>query len=463
MIRTPAQIVILGGGFGGLYAAMTLQKELAASDYLAQVTLIDRRNYFTFTPFLPEVAAGTLSRTHVTYPFRFLAQKGRFAFMQGAVQAFDLAERVIHTDTTTIPYDYLIVSLGGAPSFFGNPQVEAHALTLHSVDSALAIRNHIIRLFEQAVVESDPIRRRQLLTFVIAGAGPCGVELAAELHHLIRTALLKYYPVDPSEIRILLVSKGDRILPDFAGKLAETGQQALIKRGIDVRLNTRMTGASGEHVELNGHELIPTRTPIWAAGVTPNPVLALLPTPKSQRGGVVVDEFLTIPEFPEVYVIGDGASVVDQRHGRPYPALAPVAIRQGIRAAGNIINTLQGRAREPFRFDFTGNIVGLGCGMALVNLLGLKFHGRLGWWFYRLAYLQRLVSFRNKASLALTLALNTIFDRDISCESWPERDRSTQSDRGSRQLSRIQDHRPRHDPLPGCPLCGARAAGALSQ
>ena len=235
MTRTPARIVVLGGGFGGLYAAMTLQRELAGSD-AAQVTLVDRRNYFTFTPFLPEVAAGTLGRAQVTYPFRFLAQKGRFHFIQGVVQAFDLAGRIIRTEAATIPYDYLIVSLGGAPSCVSNPHIAAHTLTLNSIDDAMAIRNHVIRCFEQAVVESDPIRRRQLLTFVIAGAGPCGVELAAELHHLIRTALLKYYPVDPSEIRIMLVSRGDRILPDFAGELAATGQKTLMKRGIEVRL-----------------------------------------------------------------------------------------------------------------------------------------------------------------------------------------------------------------------------------
>jgi NADH:ubiquinone reductase (H+-translocating) len=458
MTRTPAQIVVLGGGFGGLYAAMTLQRELAGSD-VAQVTLVDRRNYFTFTPFLPEVAAGTLSRAHVTYPFRFLAQKGRFHFIQGAVQDFDLARRAIRTETTTLCYDYLIVSLGGTPSFFGNPSIAAHALTLSSIDDALAIRNHVIRCFERAVVESDPIHRRQFLTFVVAGAGPCGVELAAELRYLIRTALLKYYPVDPSEIRILLVSRGGRILPDFAGDLAETGRQTLMQRGIEVRLSTRVTGASMEHVELNDCELIPTRTLIWAAGLTPNPILARLPAPKSPRGGIVVDEFLQLSACPEVYVIGDGASVVDRRLGRPYPALAPVAIRQGIRAAGNIINMLQGRALEPFRFDFTGNIVGLGCGMALVNLLGLKFHGRLGWWFYRMAYLQRLVSFRNKASLTLTLALNAIFGRDISCETWPEVDQRMQSARVSPALSEsgapVSPDR--------CSRCGARAAVSLAR
>src|SRR5574337_786586 len=208
-----------------------------------------------------------------------------------------------------------------------------------------------------------------------------------------------------------------------------------MKRGIEVRLNCRVTGASADYVELNDCEMVPTRTTIWAAGATPNPVLALLPAPKSPQGAIVVGEFLNIPEFPEVYVIGDGASVMDRRQGRPYPALAPVAIRPGIRVAGNILNTLQGRAKEPFRFDFTGNIVGLGCGMALVNLLGIKFHGRVGWWLYRMIHLQRLVSFRNKASLTIALALNAIFDRDLSCETWPDSDPALTSERVSASLS----------------------------
>lgn len=417
MPRRPAKVIILGGGFGGLYAALTLQKELAGSE-LAEVTLVDRRNYFTFTPLLPEVAAGTLGRAHVSYPFRFLAKKGQFHFLQGEVQAFDLDARTVQTESLTIPYDSLIVALGSVPFFFGNRQLEAYSFPLASVEGALAIRNHVIRLFERAVVEPDPDRRRRLLTIVVAGAGPSGVETAAELHHLIHTVLLKYYPVDPTLVRVLLVDGADRILLHFAQALAEAGQQELVKRGIEVRLKTRVTGATDGEVELNGgKERIPSCTLIWTGGVTANPTLARLPAAKTRRGAVVVDEFLKIPEHPEIYVIGDGACVLDRRHGRPYPPVAPVAIHQGIRAAGNIVNTLQGRVREPFRFDFTGNIVGLGGGTALVNLLGIKFHGRLGWWFYRMAYLQRLVGVKNKALLVVTLGLNALFDRDISCEA----------------------------------------------
>lgn len=415
--RQPARVVILGGGFGGLYAALTLQKELAGSE-LVEVTLVDRRNYFTFTPLLPEVAAGTLGRAHVTYPFRFLAKNGGFRFIQGEVQAFDLDARMVRTKNLTIPYDYLIVALGSVPFFFGNRELEAHSLPLTSVEEALAIRNHVIRCLEEAVVEADAARRRQLLTIVVAGAGPSGVEIAAELHHLIHAVLLKYYPIDPGLVRVLLVDGGERILVHFARELAEAGQTELTRRGIEVRLKTLVTDASDEYVELNRGEVrIPTRTLVWTGGGAPNPALARLPAAKTRRGAVVVDEFLKIPEHPEIYAIGDGACVLDRRQGRPYPPVAPVAIHQGIRAAGNIVNTLGGRIREPFRFDFTGNIVGLGGRMALVNLLGITFHGRLGWWFYRLAYLQRLVGAKNKAMLLLTLGLNALFGRDISCET----------------------------------------------
>ena len=413
--KKAARVVIVGGGFAGLYAAMTVRKD---ESELAEVTLIDQRNYFTFTPLLPEVAAATLGPAHVSYPFRLLARKAGFHFLQAQVNGFDLDARTVQTSSTTIPYDYLIVALGSVPFFFGNPAIEAHSLPLTTVPDAMRIRNHVIRLVERAVAERDPVRRRELLTVVVAGAGPSGVEIAAELHHLIHTVLLKYYPLDPAQFRVLLVDGADRILLHFDRTLAEAGQNELTRRGIELRLNTRVTGATANEVEFNGGEQrILTRTLIWTGGTQPNPALVHLRVAKTPRGAVETADFLNIPTHPEIYVVGDAAAVVDRRHSRLYPPVAPVAIRQGVRAAGNIVNALQGRAAEPFHFDFTGNIVGLGGGVALVNLLGIKFHGRLGWLFYRIAYLQRLVGLKNKVSLVLTLWLNALFDRDISCET----------------------------------------------
>lgn len=412
--RQAAKVVIVGGGFAGLYAALTLRKEAE----LAEVTLIDRRNYFTFTPLLPEVAAATLGPAHVCYPFRLLAKKAGFNFLQAEVSGFDLDARTVRSGSTTMSYDYLIVALGSVPFFFGNPGLEAHSLPLTTVPDAMRIRNHVIRLVERAVAEADPDRRRELLTVVVAGAGPSGVEIAAEIHHLIHTVLLKYYPLDPTLFRVLLVDGAERILLHFDQKLAEAGQNELRRRGIELRLQTRVTGATADEVELNGGaERIRTQTFIWTGGTQPNPALAHLRVAKTPRGAIETDDFLNIPLHPEIFVVGDAAAVTDRRHHRLHPPVAPVAIRQGVRAAGNIVNALQGRAPEAFHFDFTGNIVGLGGGVALVNLLGIKFHGRLGWFFYRMAYLQRLVGLKNKVALVLTLWLNALFDRDISCET----------------------------------------------
>jgi NADH dehydrogenase len=412
---TPARVVILGGGFGGLYAALTLQKELGADR--AEVTLVDRRNYFTFTPLLPEVAVGTLGATHVSYPFRVLAKREGFRFLQAEVRAFDLDARMVQTDRGEIPYDHLIVALGSVPFFFGNPALERHSLPLTSLRDAEAIRARVMRLAERAVSEHDPDRRRHLLTFVVAGGGPSGVEIAAELHHLIHTVLARYYLLERALVRVVLVTATDRILVHFDRELAEASQNELVRRGIELRLRTRVTGATETEVELNdGEEKIPAHTLIWTGGTTPNPALADLPGPKTTHGAVVVDEFLRVPGHPEISVIGDGAAVQDRRHDRTYPPVAPVAINEGVRAAANVVNALQGRSAEPFQLDFTGNIVGLGGGNALVNLLGITFHGRLGWWFYRLAYLQRLVGVRNKVSLVFALGLNALFDRDLSCE-----------------------------------------------
>src|SRR5215470_8171197 len=394
--REAAKVVIVGGGFAGLYAALTLKKEVPESAS-TEVTLIDQRNHFTFTPLLPEVAAAILGPAHVSYPFRLLAKKAGFRFIQASVDGFDLAGRTVRVAHTTIPYDYLIVALGSVPFFFGNPALEAHSLPLTSVPDAMRIRNHVIRLVERGASERDPGRRRELLTVVVAGAGPSGVEIAAELHHLIHTVLLKYYPLDPAWFRVVLIDGAERILFHFDRTLAEAGQAELVRRGIELRLNTRVTGATPNDVEFNGgEERIGTRTLIWTGGTQPNPALVHLRVAKTPRGAVETDDFLSIPTRPEIYVVGDAAAVVDRRHSRLYPPVAPVAIRQGVRAAGNIVNALQGRASEPFHFDFTGNIVGLGGGVALVNLLGIKFHGRLGWFFYRIAYLQRLIGLKNK-------------------------------------------------------------------
>jgi NADH dehydrogenase len=412
------RVVILGGGFGGLYAALYLQKELA-EEGKAEVTLIDKHNFFTFTPLLPEVVAGNLGASTVTYPLRFLLRGNGVRVLQAEVSDFFLEEKQISVSGHTLPYDYLIIALGSVPDFFGNESLARVSLPLNSLTDALRIRNRVIRSFEEAGRERDEERLKTLLTLVVIGGGPSGVEVASEIHDLVHRVLLKYYPVNPALVRVVLIESNRRILTHSTPELAEHGQEILKKRGVEVRLNTRVTWAGEGFVELNrGEEVIAAGTLIWTAGTRAHPVLAKLPVAKTRRGTLVVDEYLKIPEYPEVFVVGDCACVLDRRRQRLYPPLAPVAIREGIRAAANISNDIHNRRREPFIFDFTGSIVSLGAKAALVNLLGLRLRGPLAWWIYRSAYLFRLVGVKNKCQLLLTLFLNAFFDRDISC--WPE-------------------------------------------
>lgn len=410
------QVVILGGGFGGLYAALYLQQELG-EEGKAEVTLIDQRNFFTFTPLLPEVVAGNLGASTVTYPLRFLLRGNGVRVLQAEVSAISLEEKRVDVSGYTLPYDYLIISLGSVPDFFGNESLARVSFTLHSLTDALRIRNRVIYSFEEAGRERDEERRKMLLTFVVVGGGPSGVEVASEIHDLIYHVLLKYYPVNPALVRVVLIDSNRRILTHSTPELAEHGQEILQKRGIEVRLSTRVTRAGEGFVELShSEEVIPAGTLIWTAGTRAHPVLAKLPVAKTRRGTIVVDEYLKIPEYPEVFAVGDCACVLDRRRQRLYPPLAPVAIREGIRAAANISNDIHNRRKEPFVFDFTGSIVSLGAKAALVNFLGLRLRGPLAWWIYRSTYLFKLVGVKNKCQLLLTLLLNAFFDRDISCQ-----------------------------------------------
>lgn len=412
------RVVILGGGFAGLYAALYLQKELVEEGKV-EVTLIDQHNFFAFTPLLPEVVAGNLGANTVTYPLRFLLRGHNIRVMQAEVADISLEEKQVSVAGYPLRYDYLIIALGNVPDFFGNEALARVSLTLNSITDALRIRNRVIRSFEEAGREPDEEQLKALLTFVVVGGGPSGVEAASEIHDLIHHVLLKYYPVNPAMVRVVLIDSNRRILTHSTPELAEHGQEILQKRGVEVRLHTRVTRAGEGSIELNhGEEVIPAGTLIWTAGTKAHPVLAKLPVAKTRRGTIVVDEYLKIPEYPEVFAVGDCACVLDRRRQRLYPPLAAVAIREGIRAAANISNDIHNRRKEPFVFDFTGSIVSLGAKAALVNFLGLRLRGPLAWWIYRSVYLFKLVGVKNKCQLLLTLFLNTFFDRDISC--WPE-------------------------------------------
>ncbi|MCK5438780.1 MAG: NAD(P)/FAD-dependent oxidoreductase [Gemmatimonadetes bacterium] len=416
MTRKTPRIVILGGGFGGVYAATYLGRSELAIDG-AKITLLDQKNYFTFSPLLAEVAAGSLDHRHVTYPLRLLGRRFGFDFIQAQVREIDLQRQVVHAGDVDVGYDYLVIAVGAAPRYFGNDDLRRHSLPLTTVDDARAIRNRVIETLERATKIEDASERARWLTFVVAGAGPAGVEVASEIQTLANDVLKPYYPGVPP-VQVILVNGEDRILPGWDDVLAAEGLAKLRERGIDVRLETRITGAgpgviTTKDKNSDREASLAAETLIWTAGTAPPNWIAEIGLP-TERGAIVIDPLLRVNGFDNVYAIGDVATLVDERSHRPYPPVAPIAISQGVRAAGNIENHVLGRPLEPYQAHHAGKIISLGAGVALIDLLGFKITGKPAWFIYRAAYLAKLVGLQNKLQVLFTLAMNRIFEPDIA-------------------------------------------------
>lgn len=418
-MRARTDVVVAGGGFGGLYAASYLA-EAQVPNREIRVTLVSERNYFTFTPLLVETLGGGLGRQHVTVPCRVLAERRGFRFRLGRIDAVDPGQGLLHTADAPIPFDYAILAFGAGPRYFGNDELERHALPLASVRDAMLIHDRVLRLAERVEDETSPGARRRALTFVVAGAGPAGVEAASEIHNLLRRVLPRYYDLR-GEGRVLLVEGGDRILSGWDADLAAEGLAALRERGIDVWLNSRVTGADSRTVRVrrrtgSGEEdhTLQAETLVWTAGMSPASApaaaggLRLAPS-----GHVAVEHTLRAVGHERLFALGDLVRLENPRTGSPYPAAAPIAISQAVRAAANVENAIAGRALEPYEAHHAGKIVSLGDGVALVDVLGFRVRGRAAWAIYRTAYLMKLVGLKNKIRAVVTLALNRVFEPDL--------------------------------------------------
>jgi NADH dehydrogenase len=411
---------VVGGGFAGLYGAAYLARSEIGER--ASITLVDPKNYFTFTPLIPEVAAGTLGREHVAYPYRALARQYGIEFVQDAAEGIDLGAKVLTTaHQTQIPFDYLLLAPGAEPKYFGNESLRQWSVPLTSVPEALTIRDRVIQALEQASVATDPAERRRLTTFVVAGAGPAGVEIASEIRHLANEVLRPYYEsVLPA--RVILMDPSDRILNGFDAGLAAAGLDRIRQRGVEVCLGARIVQAAPGLVTWrhgDTTEALPAGLFVWTAGTGPVAWVSSLGLP-TERGALVVTPTLQVQGQECIFAVGDVTTLVDPRTNAPYPRVAPIAISQGVRAAANIENHALGRPLEPYRAYHAGKIVSLGDGAALVDLLGTRLTGRVAWWIYRATYILKLVGIRNKVQVLTTLALQRFFGPDISGEPAPE-------------------------------------------
>jgi NADH dehydrogenase len=395
----PPHVVIIGGGFGGLYAARALRRAPV------RVTVIDRTNHHVFQPLLYQVATATLPATDITAPIRWLLRKqSNTRVLMAEVKEVDVDRRVVRIDEERreVPYDYLILAAGARHAYFGHPEWEEYAPGLKSIEDALEIRRRLLLAFERAEKTEDPRERAALLTFVIVGGGPTGVELAGMLPMIARRSLPKdFRNIDTRTARIILAEGGPRVLATFPENLATRARRDLEQLGVEVRTGTLVTRVEPGSVQI-GDERVETCTVLWAAGNAASGLGKFLGVQLDRFGRVNVEPDLTLPGHPEVFVIGDLAAITAD--GRPVPAVAPAAMQEGATAAMNIIRTIRGQPRTRFRYRNKGDLATIGRQRAIADFGRFHVEGALAWWFWLFVHILYLAGFRNRVAVLVEWA-----------------------------------------------------------
>ncbi len=373
------RILILGGGFGGIYAAIELERALRSRDDV-NITLVTRDNYFLFTPMLHEVAASDLEMNAIINPLRKLLR--RVKTFTGNIETINLERRCVAIShgfdhhVHELSYDHLIIALGSSTNFFGLPGLQDVALTIKTLDDAIQLRNRLITHLEEANSECAVGERQPLLTFVVVGAGFAGVETLGGIHDFLREAIRFYPNLTPDFVHTILISSDAFILPELGSKLGAYAQRKLAARGVEIITRTRVTAVRDGLVELSDGRTIPATTLIWAAGNAPNPLVAGLPVPKS-GGRILVNECLEVDGFPDVWALGDCASIPDRKTGGFHPPTAQHAIREGRCVARNVAADILGGKKKPFRFSTLGRLAAIGRRSGVANVFGVNFSGFL--------------------------------------------------------------------------------------
>ena len=397
-------VVIIGAGFGGLEAA----KKLANAP--VQITIIDRYNYHLFQPLLYQVAIAGLVPSQIAYPLRTIFRKHKnINFQMGEVSAIDFDGRFVKANGSVIAYDYLVLAVGGQTNFFGMSSVEQNGFQLKNVESAVNTRNHLLQIFEEASREADPERRRALLTFIVVGGGPTGVETAGALAELITHVLAKDYPyMDLREVRVLLLEAAPSVMMAYPDELRAATNKLLRSKNVDIMVNTKLVDYNGRQVTLADGNTINAHTLIWTAGVRSAEITDTLGVQQAGSGRVRVESTLQLPEHPEVFIIGDAAYVEDEK-GQPLPMLATVAQQQADAAARNIRNILKGKKPEPFHYKDPGLLATIGRNAAVARIWGLSFSGFIAWLIWVGLHIYRLIGFRNRVLVLINWAWDYFF------------------------------------------------------
>jgi len=429
LARNKKKIVILGGGFAGVECARQLESHFG-NDSEIELVLVSEDNFLLFTPMLPQVASGMIETRHIVMPIRAICHKTKF--YEGRVKNVDPFGKLVTLWGTgekrgiSIHYDYLVVALGSETNFFGMVDVEKNAYTMKTLNDAVMLRNRIIDMLEQAENETDPILRKSFLTFVIVGGGFAGIETAGELMDLLLDAR-KYYPtIHKEDIKVIVLEALPMILPGFNEKLAKFAKQKMVERGIDIKLKTAVTSFDGTEVTVKSLDVytkdpidevkidvIRTKTLVWTAGVTPVNTIkrSML---KTDKGKVIVNDFLEVPEFSGVFAIGDCALFMDPQTNRPFAPTAQLAEAQAKIAAYNLNALIKNLKQKKFQFQSKGQMAIIGKRTGIATFLGMNISGLLAWLIWRNVYLSKIGLPDKKVRVFLDWTIDLFFDRDIS-------------------------------------------------
>ena len=422
---TKKRILVLGGGFAGIECTRKLESYFKHNSDV-EIVLVSEDNFLLFTPMLPQVASGMIETRHIIIPTRTILKKT--IFYESRVKNIDPYGKYVSLYGTnekrgiTLQYDYLVIALGSQTNFFGNKSVENNAYTMKSLNDAVVLRNRIIDMLEQAENETDPILRQSLLTFVIVGAGFAGIETAGELNDFLFDAKKHYPNISGKEIRVVVLEALPEVLPGFSESLARFTKDKLIQRGIEIMLKTIVVSFDGSEVLIKDASnktatddvnSIQTKTLVWTAGVTPVDTIknSLF---KTDRGKVIVNEYLEVPEFPGVFVIGDCSLTIDPKTNKPYPPTAQNAEGEARIAAHNLYASTIRKQKQKINYESKGQMAIIGKRTAIASVYGINIHGIIAWWIWRTVYLRKIPKLNKRLRILLDWFADLIFDRDIS-------------------------------------------------
>jgi len=423
------KIVILGGGFAGVECARQLESQFKDNPEI-EILMVSEDNFLLFTPMLPQVASGMIETRHIVLPIRTICKKTKF--YEGRVKNIDPYGKLVTLWGTgdkrsiSIHYDFLVVALGSETNFFGMSDVEKNAYTMKTLNDAVVLRNRVIDMLEQAENETDPILRKSFLNFVVVGGGFAGIETAGELMDLLLDARKHYPTIQKKDLRVIVLEALGMILPGFNQKLADFAKDKMIERGIDIRLKTAVTSFDGNEVTTKTVDPTPkdpiddsfvdsirTKTLIWTAGVTPVNTIKRSMF-KTDKGKLIINDFLEVPDFPGVFAIGDCALFLDPETQRPFPPTAQIAEAQAKIAAKNLIALIKNSEKEKFVYHSKGQMAIIGKRSGIATFLGMNISGFWAWLIWRNVYLSKIATFDKRTRVFLDWTIDLFFDRDIS-------------------------------------------------